>query len=74
MSKIGCGEIFIDGFTDFTAQQSAIIEKLMKKCENMTVCLNCDDVFGTETQFEIQRETVAKLINMSNRAAAFVSA
>ena len=68
MSKIGCGEIFIDGFTDFTAQQSAIIEKLMKKCENMTVCLNCDDVFGTETQFEIQRETVAKLINMSNRA------
>lgn len=64
-SSLGCGQVFVDGFTDFTFQEITIIEKLLEKCEDMTVCLTCDDLFGLESQFEIARETAARLINIA---------
>lgn len=65
-SDIGNKNIFIDGFTDFTAQELHVIEKLMRKCENMTVCLTCDDILGTENQFEQARITAARLMKCAN--------
>jgi len=36
------GHIFIDGFTDFTTQEMDIIEELLKKGADVTICLTCD--------------------------------
>lgn len=66
-SDIGSGHVFIDGFTDFTGQELKVLERLLEKCADMTVCLTCDDILGTETQFEVSRQTAAQLMNMANR-------
>lgn len=66
-SNIGRGAVFIDGFTDFTAQEMSVVEKLLEKCVDMTVCMTCDDLTGIETQFETARQTIARLYNIANR-------
>ena len=35
--------IYIDGFTDFTAQERRVIAELLKKGAEVTVCLTCGD-------------------------------
>lgn len=54
-------EIFIDGFTDFTAQERRIIEALLLKGAAVTVCLGCDDLGGSEI-FELSRMTARGLL------------
>lgn len=66
-SSLGNSEIFIDGFTDFTAQELSVVERLLIKCKNMTVCLTCDGIGGRDTQFETARTTAARLLNMASR-------
>jgi len=42
-SSVGSsGHIFFDGFNDFTAQEMRVIEELLKKGAEITVCLTCD--------------------------------
>jgi len=58
------GHIYFDGFNDFTAQELRIIEELMKKNADMTVCLTCDLDDSGEI-FEIPRKTATLLSRMA---------
>ncbi|MCL2628879.1 MAG: PD-(D/E)XK nuclease family protein [Oscillospiraceae bacterium] len=66
-SSVGeTGHIYFDGFNDFTAQEKKIIEELLKKGAEITICLTCDvDERGSEYNskeiFEIPRRTIAGL-------------
>ena len=63
---IGCstvgrkGHIYFDGFNDFTAQEFRVIEKLMGKNADMTVCLTCGPQDAGEV-FELPRKTAVRL-------------
>ena len=54
--------IYIDGFTDFTAQEKRIIYELMLSGANVTVCIGCDDLHGGSEVFELSRETARALM------------
>lgn len=59
------GLIWIDGFTDFTELELRVIEAVMKKNVDMTVCLTCDGIDGSEEIFEPARKTALRLIRMA---------
>lgn len=67
-SSLGeAGRIYIDGFTDFTAQEMRVLRELMKKNAELTVCLTCDrtpddDSKGTEEIFETSRRTAELML------------
>jgi len=68
LSSFGDGKaIFIDGFTDFTRQELDVIDSLMRKGADMTVCLTCDGLEGDEEQFELTRKTAQRLAAMAKR-------
>jgi len=54
------GHIFFDGFNDFTAQELSVIEELLRKGANLTICLTCD-LYDNGEIFEIPRRTIAQL-------------
>ena len=54
--------VYIDGFTDFTAQERRIIEELMLTCGELTVCIGCDDLGGGSEVFELGRLTARSLL------------
>lgn len=54
--------LYIDGFTDFTAQESALLRALMSRCADMTVCLTADDLSTGSEVFELSRRTARALI------------
>jgi len=45
-------EIWIDGFTNFTAQEYLMIGELLKKAKNVTVSLCCDNIEPSEADDE----------------------
>lgn len=55
--------IYIDGFTDFTAQESAVVSELMGRCSEMTVCLTVDGLYDGSEVFEISRRTARALLS-----------
>ena len=65
------GHIYFDGFTDFTAQEMRIIEELLRKKSNITICLTCDDNSynqdETDEVFMIPRKTVAHLRRLAEK-------
>ena len=55
------GSIYIDGFTDFTAQEKRIVCELMQRAD-VTLCLTLDSVeYGSEL-FDITRSTARALV------------
>jgi ATP-dependent helicase/nuclease subunit B len=65
-SSVGnIGHIFFDGFNDFTAQEISVIEELLRKGANLTVCLTCDLDDRGEI-FEIPRRTITQLRRISD--------
>lgn len=54
--------IYIDGFTDFTAQEKRIVNELMLSGAEVTVCIGCDDLSGGSEVFELGRLTARALI------------
>ena len=56
---------FVDGFTDFSSQETGVLRQLLMKCQTMTVTVPCDDIFGTSTLFAPGRETALELIRMA---------
>lgn len=55
------GQVYVDGFTDFTAQEKRIIFELMQRAD-VTVCLTLDSVeYGSEL-FDITRSTARTLL------------
>ena len=64
-------DLWLDGFTDFTAQQGLVLEQLMAQAARLTVTLTCDrleeDEGGTGI-FSPARKTAAQLIRLARRA------
>ncbi len=56
---------FVDGFTDFSALELGVLRELLRKCDDMTITVPCDDVFGTSTLFEPGRETARRLLQLA---------
>ncbi len=62
-SSIGnCGHIYIDGFTDFTAQELRIIGELLKKGAELTITLSAG---GDEDAFAVAENTRRRLIRLA---------
>ena len=59
---------YIDGFPDFTRQNLAIIEHLMKVSPSVTVSLNCDRVDSPLLAFEKAGDTASELVQLARRA------
>ena len=53
---------YIDGFTDFTVQETRILEALLRKGASVTVCLGCDDLNGVSEVFSLSRMTARRLL------------
>lgn len=58
---------FVDGFTDFSQQELGVLEELLKQCQEMTVTLPCDDIWGTDPLFAPGRETARRLVELSRK-------
>lgn len=61
------GHIWIDGFDDFTGQQYMVIEKLIEKDCDMTVCLTWDGSLDREHVFSKQRKAFSIISDMAKR-------
>ena len=55
------GTVYIDGFTDFTAQEKRIIEQLLDRAD-VTLCLTLDSLEGGSELFELSRATARALM------------
>ncbi|MCL2391937.1 MAG: PD-(D/E)XK nuclease family protein [Oscillospiraceae bacterium] len=60
------GHIYFDGFNDFTAQELRVIEELMRKNTEITVCLTYDIDDDNEI-FELPRRTAEQLRKLSKK-------
>lgn len=60
-SSVGdAGHIYFDGFNDFTVQELLVIEELLRKNSDITICLTCDADDDNEV-FGLPRRTAAQL-------------
>ncbi len=57
--------IYIDGFTDFTAQQRLVIEKMLRSGCELTVCLGCPGLWESHEIFEPSRRAALALDRMA---------
>lgn len=58
-----CGHIYIDGFTDFTAEENALLLALLPRGADFTFCFTLDDLYGENEIFELSRRTARRLIH-----------
>ena len=69
MGSFGEDHVFyIDGFPDFTRQNFAIIEHLMRVSPQVTVSINCDRVDSTQLAFEKAGSTASNLLKSARMA------
>ena len=67
-SSVGnSGEIFIDGFTDFTAQELRVIDELIKKGASITVSLTTADLMSEEPMFALPAKTGRTLMALASK-------
>lgn len=64
-SAIGRGGVYIDGFTDFTAQELAVIDELLRRGTDVTVCLTCDGLRDDAEIFDASRRAAFRLLRMA---------
>ena len=57
--------VYIDGFTDFTAQETAVIRAMLARQTDVTVCLTCGGPDGSEEVFALPRATSAQLARLA---------
>ena len=63
------GQVYVDGFTDFTGAESLVIEELLKAGVPVTVCLTCDGLHSDSEQFEPARIAANKLQRFCRKSA-----
>ena len=63
---------YIDGFPDFTRQNLAVIEHLIRVSPGVTVSLNCDAVDSPLLAFEKAGQTAGQLLQCARRAGVEV--
>ena len=67
-SSVGTsGEIFIDGFTDFTAQELRVIDELIKKGAALTASLTTADLMSEEPMFALPAKTGRTLMSLASK-------
>lgn len=54
---------YVDGFIDFTRQEQRVLEALLKKGAELTLCLTMDSAEGDNEIYELSRISAARLIN-----------
>ena len=59
---------YIDGFPDFTRQNMAILEHLIRNCPDVTVSMNCDEPDSAMLAFEKAGKTAADILRFAQRA------
>jgi len=59
--------IYIDGFSDFSAQELSVIELLIRDADTLTICLTCDDLYEGLDIFDAERKTAAALLRCARR-------
>lgn len=64
---------YIDGFPDFTRQNMAILEHLVRVSPEVTVSLNCDCPDSSRLAFEKAGATASELLQIARRAGIQVS-
>ena len=64
---------YIDGFPDFTRQNMAILEHLIKFSPNVTVSLNCDRIGSDLLAFEKAGSTARELYQIAQKAGVPVT-
>lgn len=57
--------IYIDGFTDFTAQESNVIKAMLPIAAKVTVALTCQSLTDDSEIFESPRQTAVALMRMA---------
>ena len=61
----GC-DIWVDGFTDFTPQQSLVLRRLLELGNDVTVALTCDSLEGeADDIFAPSRRTAHALLRLA---------
>ncbi len=66
-SSIVNGCIYIDGFTDFTGAEIAVIDALLSRDAQLTVCLTCDSINGDNEHFEPARKAARLLLRLADK-------
>lgn len=62
-------DIYIDCFTDFTAQERKVLEQLLRQAHSVTVALTCDKLTeGEEDVFSPARRTALGLLSLAKKA------
>ena len=69
-SRYAGSRFFIDGFTDFTAQENAVVEALLRVGAEVTVCLTAAGLEEGHEIFEPARRAAARLRDMAASAGA----
>ena len=65
--------VALDAFYGFTAQEYAVVERLMKQCGEMYVALTDDDAQGDTTIFFAPRRTRMRLTQLAKRCGIAVA-
>ena len=74
LSDYGMGmTFFVEGFPDFTRQNMAILEHLIRVGQDVTVSLNCDEIDSHSMAFEKAGDTAAQLIRAAKNMGIPVS-
>ena len=64
-SAVAKGALWLDGFTDFTAQELSVIEALLRSGAELTVCLSCEGLNEDLEIFEPSRRAALRLKRMA---------
>jgi len=64
-SRYAAGTFFIDGFTDFTAQECRVMEALLRCGASLTVCLTCEGTAESHEIFEPSRKAALRLLRLA---------
>jgi ATP-dependent helicase/nuclease subunit B len=54
--------VYVDGFIDFTRQEQLVLENMLKKNVNLTVCLTVDSLEGDNEVYELSRRAARGLL------------
>ncbi|MBP3520329.1 MAG: PD-(D/E)XK nuclease family protein [Oscillospiraceae bacterium] len=61
-------DVYIDSFTDFTAQERLVLERLLRQANCVSVALTCDRLEGDEEDiFSPARRTAGRLVELARR-------
>ncbi|MDR0952299.1 MAG: PD-(D/E)XK nuclease family protein [Oscillospiraceae bacterium] len=61
------GQFYVDGFTDFTQPETAVLEALLRAGRGVTVCLTCDSLTSAAEHFAPSRRAANGLARFARK-------